>query len=583
MLPLSGSELIPLISSSSAYDKVTVQDISSQFPFVATGGSNPISPSNRAAEWILCDDYLLGSDTDDTASILRAIAAAQSTGKGVRLNGRQYTISQTLQMPSGITFCGQGRNNTSILLANGSNTSIITGVLDVSNLKISGMKLIGNAGGQTLGVISRGIYLVGLCDSLFFEDIWIYNALDHGMSLSNGSNSAAVCGSNSVFLRLFAQNCGSAAQSGAGGPGGTGLGGGTDTTTWVGCGGTGNWLNAIKASSGYFLHCYGYSNNGGGFETGFNTNASTKGATYIACDAISNGGDGFRHQGQGVDLTMIGCTAKYNGSNGVTFLGPFNGAIVDGCRFCGNGTSGTRVANQSGLDGVGIISNLSFPTGITISNTKCYDDQNTATQNYGLYLDAGVSDVQLGGGNNFNVAAFPNKIGPKFYGDSTSAVNIPSGPDERGNSGNFCTVATATVTGTTSATNMLTHDILGIDRHIGGAWRAVGGGTVTGTNSTKLIKVVFYDGASVLFSSIISNQIAATAASWSFEVEFEQITSTAVVVRIVGATAGQTPAPYTTTRVSYPAADTLTFAIACTLGNGADSATQDYMFITAVK
>ena len=73
--------------------------------------------------------------------------------------------------------------------------------------------------------------------------------------------------------------------------GGSGITGGSDTTTWVSCNGTDNYLNGMK-TRGTHISCTSESN-GGGFETGFVAEDQYNKTAYILCKAVNNNGDGW--------------------------------------------------------------------------------------------------------------------------------------------------------------------------------------------------------------------------------------------------------------------------------------------------
>jgi hypothetical protein len=58
--------------------------------------------------YIVVDDYCLSDDADDTAAFVRATAAAAENGRPIALSGREYLISATIDVPSGLHFLAAG-------------------------------------------------------------------------------------------------------------------------------------------------------------------------------------------------------------------------------------------------------------------------------------------------------------------------------------------------------------------------------------------------------------------------------------------------------------------------------------------
>lgn len=486
---------------------------------------------------------------DSTAAFLKALA----TGRKVTFVGNFLVTG--LQLQSGNVLEGDSRAASQLWLANSANQHVLYGT-NVNDIVLKNFYINGNKANQGLGSANpwRGIFIQGTCARLHFENVQVDQCQDHGISL-NDTNSPPQCGTDSTLVNCAATNCGSAAHSAAGGPGGTGIGGGAESLAIIGCLSQFNFLNGFKSPSGAYTNCFAL-DNGGGFETGFATPAAT-GIKLIGCRALRNGGSGFRHQGQGDQIDMIGCDAIGNGYSGVDALGGVVGLTVIGGHYADNGKNAARVTGNSGLDGITLWGDgTQGPTNVIITGAQFYDDQGTPTQEYGVYMTSKTANVSIDRGNVIGT----HKVAP-YYLDATVAGNEIRIGDFIGNPVTT-RVRTSTASTGTGTTTLATKTIPANSFVNGSSLRIKASGRVSGTAGTKLIRLQV-GSTSVIFS----NQAATDQLNWAVEATL-----------IIGANASRTlqvlsPTPSLAT-LSYSTSAPLTILINCTPAGG-DTVTLD--------
>lgn len=105
------------------------------------------------------EDYILGSDTYDSTGILRAIDAAETSGKSLQSWRRDYTIGEVLVLPDGLRWFGGDAN---LMLQDGINSRIIEAIAATAGTitgELHDLNLYGNKDNQT--GTSEGIYIEG--------------------------------------------------------------------------------------------------------------------------------------------------------------------------------------------------------------------------------------------------------------------------------------------------------------------------------------------------------------------------------------------------------------------------------------
>jgi hypothetical protein len=476
-----------------------------------------------------------GADPTGTNDSTAAFIAALSTGKTVRFVGN-FMISG-IQLQSGWTLQGVNRASSRLFLKNGANQHMFYGTA-VSDIVLKDFYANGNKANQGLGSANpwRGVYLSGACARIRLDNIQVDQCQDHGISMNDTVDVPSLCGTDSVIINCAATNCGSAAHSAAGGPGGTGIGGGATSLSIIGCLGQYNYLNGFKSPSGTYINCLAI-NNGGGFETGFSTPQGSD-IKLIGCRAYSNlSGSGFRHQGQGQQITMIGCSAIGNGQSGIDALGGVNGLTVEGGYFLNNGLSGVRTSGVSGIDGISLHGEgSSAPKNVIITGAQFFDNQATPTQNYALYATIATSNVVMDGTNivgTHSVAA--------YYIDPTAMSNVFKIGNFIGNPAWYRVQATVNSTGT--GTTTLAQQSIPANMLINGdTLRIKASGRVTGTAGTKLIRLQV--GSTAV---IFSNQSASQQNNWVLEATIPIGANVSRTMNIIAPTASQTAVSFSTT------------------------------------
>lgn len=473
-------------------------------------------------------------------------------------------------MRSNLCVVGESQTESILKLADGANAHLLYGA-NMDDISISNLKLDGNKANQGLGVNNpwRGFYLVGNCSRIYASKLWVYNTRDHGFMLSSG-NTTEICGLDSYIEGLYISDCGSQAHIDAGGPGGSGATGGSYSTVWIGINATGNQLNGMK-TVGKMAFCNSYAN-GGGFETGFSTPEVYQ-HTYIGCTARNNTGDGWRNQGQGSYLTWIGGELSGNGQSGVSIFGSTERVVLSGAYIFNNGKSGVRnPANKEGLDGIFFGEGIDRPKNVQVSNCQIFDDQLVKTQEYAVYYDG---SVKFSGPIVFDAS---NQVGAHKVGNTFASSPLMGddyiriGPYSGANF-NYRNSTPVSATGSTSALDLMSTTIKANELPKSNILNGVVSGTVSGTNGTKVIRLIV-GGASVSFSS----QTAGETQEWSCNFRIVRDTSTRLYVLQTGYEAGGTSSPSMATASQSGAAD-FVIKVQVTLGNSADTVTQNFMSV----
>ena len=434
--------------------------------------------------------------------------------------GGVYGTSGTQLPDGGSILCSDPSDLAEIRLIDASNNHTVY-TTDSSNISISNVRINGNQAGQTKGSGNnwRGFYALGQCHNIRMDNVEIINAVDHGLFLSDGGTLSNECGKDSLFTNVRAINCGSSTHLGSGGAGGSGLVGGTDSTVWVGCYGTGNNLNGFK-SRGKHIGCDAYENIGGGYETGFDTPEVTQ-TKYIACRAYKNTGDGWRNQGQGDELTFVGCEALENDQAGVTLLNNVHKVSFQGCWFKNNGQDTvTSESDTVGFSGVYITATSGKPNDISFSGCHFIDNQGAKTQRNGVHINKLTEGVTISDDCVFDGALTqPLRIEPAAQASEVKIGNCKGLDTYKSD------VAASTITGTTSQTSMKSATIKGRSITFGTVLSVVAKGSATGTSGTKIVRL-FVGGTSAL----VMNQAAGDQNQWVLKAFLYRIDGSQVLV-----------------------------------------------------
>jgi len=512
-----------------------------------------------------------GDGSDDSSAWTQALAYQQAFGDTINLReGRTYAHSG-LTMHTGLAISGGPSSRPVIKMLDATNGNVMAGT-DITDVTLRDIIVDGNQANQTVGSSNnaRAVYFLGACHRLRGENVLIRNAVDHGLFLSNGGVEANECGRDSTFVDCRAENCGSAAHQAAGGAGGTGFVGGHDSLKWVSCHATGNDLNGFK-SGGRHIGCISYNNgqgNGGsGFETGFSA-STAKHATFVACEARGNDGDGWRNLGEIDDLIFQGCVSEENGAAGILLGQALLRATIQGCVLRNNGQDGTITPGGiTGNGGIHIGGTSVDPEYISISGCQFYDDQGLPTQENHIRVDEYGDFIQIADDNMFGPSA-----GEAIVFDNTLANNSRVGRCY-GLKTTVDDLAPSSVTGTVTITLLkqliIPAGYLPASQRI--KFSAVG--FCSGTAGTKQVRYEVNTGAGGI-SNIVINQAAGDENRFIITGEIYRTSGTTVVVDVNGKeVGGPNDDVADTTSISF--ASDLYISIYGTLGNAADTITID--------
>lgn len=270
---------------------------------------------------------------------------------------------------------------------------------------------------------------------------------------------------------------------------------------------------------------------------------------------------------------MVGCRAEANAASGVDIVGSVRAITISDHISKNNGTgvgpfsNPVRVTNLSGMDGISIIDNLSTTSSVLMRGVRCFDDQDTKTQQYGVYIENNFNTIDIDGSCDFA----GNLTGAVYLSASATARSISMRGHIGGLSSSNRDFTAVTVTGTTSATDLITKQITPVDVPIGGTLVMRASGTVTGTAGSKLIRCNV-GGNLVAFI----NQASVDVFDWIVDARLTRASSTAWNCLIKGSEeGGQIVESFATYNLSSSAAFTL--GLQGTLGDAADSITQSFL------
>ena len=151
-------------------------------PTGATGATGPQGPSGTLKTYFDVTNYGAVGDgnTDDTAAIQAAIAAAQPTGGIIFFPFGVYSISSALTCYTGVSFLGEG-SEASFIQQTSTTANALVGV-DVASISIQGILIEGPATGSGIG-ISFTWSAAGNVPYLDFRDVWVRNFGGDGLYL----------------------------------------------------------------------------------------------------------------------------------------------------------------------------------------------------------------------------------------------------------------------------------------------------------------------------------------------------------------------------------------------------------------
>jgi polygalacturonase len=369
--------------------------------------------------------------TNDTAAINAAITGCNAAGGGIVLIPAGTYLVNQLTLKANVWVRGAGRTGTTIKLANAQNSSILQAL--VSNVAISDLKIDGNAAGQSsaggagairFSGISRGyvrnVHVVNAAESAVYADACTDCVISDSYFETNGS----LAGTFTVGMvrvntgtRVKVINC-HVDQPYAHGFQVSGTG-----CIVSGCTArnpqTAAILFATSSSTDCIIsNCYGTSNRTDGniIDIGDSVNCTIRGnvcvggRTGIDWDAGTNVDRGNRntivgnvcHGNAIFGISAAGANVSGNGMDAVIVgnivSGSVGGIALDSIL---NGiVANNLVKNSTGANpGIKFASTNKACTDFTVTGNRCYDDQGTKTQTYGIQ-SVGTCDFLLVVGNN---------------------------------------------------------------------------------------------------------------------------------------------------------------------------------------
>lgn len=516
----------------------------------------------------LCDSTGVTACGTALATLASDLASAPSAV--VRFPAGTYLVDQEIAWPSNVTLEGDGPLSI-IKLANGVDDHLFSWTTK-SGITIRNLLFDGNKANQTSGAVSRCLYFID-CDDVRIEDVRTYRAADHGIHVSIGPTTDPLADSSRIWLtRVKANDCGTDVLTGNGGSGIVV----TCAYLWAtDCYAEGNLLAGFKFTgrSVDAKGCYAINNDAGGFTTGFDS-VSEEGSlhVYTNCQALNNGdgtngGDGFRHQGQVDRIIHRDCVATGNAWSGISLVATSTvkptEVDVFGGYYMNNGQNFTPDATTAG-SGISILSTSSspnIPSYIRVSNATITDDQGTKTQTYGIENQDGTS-VYIGEGTRLD----GNKTS-SFYNAATIVTDVRMSSKIMDADFITRTISGASVTGTTSETDLKSITIPANTLVAGMRFRVRARGTVSGTNGTKQIRLYFGSA-----NTLLSSQTAGETQEWVIDAYVEVAGAASQKVFARGSEISGT-----TTETMLSSTSNANTAITCkvtgTLGNTGDTIT----------
>lgn len=465
------------------------------------------------------DNGIVADGTDDSSSVQAALNAVNTAGGGTvffpspatYLIGAKLTVGSntTVEIPSGVT----------VKLADGVDDKMFENKDTTggnSFIRFIGHGILeGNKSNQTVGQSSRGIYLVNCSDSGVgpltvqnFEDHGIHYSLDgtqennwvyHTILKSNGVNASSVGGSGF-------------ASTSADGLVITGVQSSDNFRTGLRLGGTDITVNGGVLSR----------NGQGGIVPVAGGSDITINGVICRNNTGDVAADGIRLVG--IDRVIInGALCSGNDGSGILVRNGCNNIQINNPICRNNGQNATARAGTTGRDGVTVKNDGTANTNILINNPRCYDDQGSPTQDYGVAIENSSDNITLQGGD-----LSGNETASLLNSTSGDDVIIKSGI--RGLDYDEVDNSVAAHTGTTDETDLKSVTIPANQFGKKNGFRLITTGEISGTAGTKTIRVKI--GAS--FSTITVNLSAGETDDWVIEAEVWNISTTSQRILLRG-------------------------------------------------
>jgi len=326
--------------------------------------------------------------TDDTAAVQSALN--KGAGGTVLFPPGVYLLGQ-IRIPVGTTVRGAGSSASTLKVRAGLNDDFIVNTAGDSDITIESLAINGNKGQQTSGATARGIYLQS-CARLVMDRLHIFDVEGHGIHLSNVGTVVGQRASNMLLER-----CGSSTTNTYGSNLAT-----TNVTdlTLTDIYSYDSYKAGFRLSGqGIVLNgCIARRNGNGGIVTvsGDNLGCTVNGGIYADNGFVGGVGygnaDGIRLVGSNsVIITGAVCSGNYG--SGIGLHNTATNITIVGGVYKNNGKQGGTPGAVEGRDGITLNGNTSPVTDVTIVGVRCYDDQATKTQQYGVRLKGNVDFV----------------------------------------------------------------------------------------------------------------------------------------------------------------------------------------------
>jgi parallel beta-helix repeat protein len=383
--------------------------------------------------------------TDDTAAIQAAIDACNTAGGGVVfLPPGTYLVSAIIRPKSNVWIRGAGKAATTLKLANGTNLSVIQSAVALSRCRVSDLAVNGNKANQSsgtpMGIVFTDCSFVEVVNCRVYDThsrgIWYWNNTDCLVSNCEVSDSGAFGNINvmGTSLRVL-DNIVSGSTMGIAIEG-NGLSSGIviakntvkdPTEIGIACGSlnpgvtvVGNYVTSLATS-------FGCIDPGSCLDTTVSGNVCNGGGGGIVTDGgqrqsiVSNivrspAGHGINILSS-KDCSVVGNVVSNAGWDGINFW------VVTDSLIQGNivKNSARLLADRTGI---GI---ESTSTGIVIAGNRCYDDQGTKTQAYGIKSST-TSDYLTVTGNDLrgNLTGAMSLVGANNLVESNQGASVPT-------------------------------------------------------------------------------------------------------------------------------------------------------------
>jgi hypothetical protein len=330
--------------------------------------------------------------TDCGTAINAAISAASAAGGGVVVLGAGVFLSSSqIQMKSKVWLVGLGREATVLRAVAGITTCVVIGLQSaavteagVRDLTIDAASLAGIGGVQVasgsrirvvdarfVNTATAAVKFINTTDSRV-AGCDIPSGTGHGVQLIAGSHRGIVEKNNIGWMLAYGVNIGDNAT------------GGCDD-----CHVTSNII--IKTMDRTSIECVGVTSNCNRIHVVDNT-------------CIGAGDNGISMSG--AEGVVSGNTCEGNRYHGIQFNGPNGTATANRCK---NNNQEQAMSAPDGLTRAGI--DINTVAGIVVTGNRCWDDQGTKTQDFGVKATnvAGETDCVV--------------VGNSLHGNKTTAVS----------------------------------------------------------------------------------------------------------------------------------------------------------------